>query len=103
MGARNLTALKRGDSARVLAVDGGHPSAKRLADLGFIPGATVEMLHPGTPCIVKLAHARLGLSACLQGSVLLAPLNLDLGGGGGAPAQRREAEPLVETSRLARA
>lgn len=101
MGARNLTTLKRGDSARVLTVDSGHPSAKRLADLGFVPGATVEMLHPGAPCIVKLAHARLGLSACLQGSVLLTPLNLDMGGG--VPAQRREAEPLVETSRLTRA
>ncbi|MCC7294204.1 MAG: ferrous iron transport protein A [Phycisphaerales bacterium] len=93
--------MKRGDSARVLAVDGGHPSAKRLADLGFIPGATVEMLHPGTPCIVKLAHARLGLSACLQGSVLLAPQSFEAAGS--APPQRREPEPLVEVPRLARA
>lgn len=68
---RRLTSLRKGDRATVAGVDPCYPEAKRLADLGFVTGATVEMLRPGQPCIVRVAHTRLGLSEGLQDCVLL--------------------------------
>ena len=71
MNTLTMDLLRRGEQAGVVRVDLANPSAKRLADLGFVPGAIVQMLRPGRPCIVRLSNSRLGLSDCLQKSVML--------------------------------
>jgi Fe2+ transport system protein FeoA len=56
--------------ANVRLVCGGQ-TARRLAEIGFVPGATVEMLRRGDPCILRLERARLSLGEALQRDVLV--------------------------------
>jgi Fe2+ transport system protein FeoA len=51
---KSLADLRRGALAVVSAVSGVQFSSKHLADMGFVRGAKVEMLRPGSPCIVKI-------------------------------------------------
>jgi len=67
---RPMSRLHSGEVANVCCVGGGH-TARRLAEIGFVPGATVEMLRRGDPCIVRLEHARLSLGGALQGDVMV--------------------------------
>ena len=56
-----LEQLTSGAVATVCCVRGSTVSAKRLADMGFVRGAHVEMLRPGRPCIVRVDGIRVGL------------------------------------------
>lgn len=67
----NLPSLRTGDVGRISAVRSNDASAKRLADLGFVRGAELEMLHPGNPCIVRIDSAFLGLGAGHQANIEL--------------------------------
>jgi Fe2+ transport system protein FeoA len=40
-----LINMKQGSSPVLVAVDGGMEVEKRLADMGFLPGETVHVLH----------------------------------------------------------
>jgi len=71
VGSFTLSSLNSGESATVAGIDGNTPAAKRLADLGFIPGAVVRMLRSGAPCIVCVDQTRLGLGKSLQCSIML--------------------------------
>ncbi|RME40506.1 MAG: ferrous iron transport protein A [Planctomycetota bacterium] len=68
---RNLRRLRPGEEAVIVGIDEKRSSAKRLADLGFVRGAKLEMLCPGTPCLVKVAGACIGLGAAHQDCILL--------------------------------
>ena len=70
MNERPMSLLQSGETASVCAVAGGQ-TARRLAEIGFIPGASVEMLRGGDPCIVRLDCSRLSLGAALQHEVLV--------------------------------
>lgn len=60
----HLTAGSRGTIDTVL----GQPDfVHRLEEMGLRGGATVEMVQPGSPCIVRLAGQKL----CLRGDELL--------------------------------
>ena len=72
MPSLRLSALNSGESAHVAGVVSSAPAAKRLADLGFVPGAVVRMLRAGAPCIVQVDQTRLALGKPLQYSVRLA-------------------------------
>ena len=50
----HLPSLRVGESGVVDSVSGLRSCAKRLADIGFVPGAMIEMLRSGDPCIVRL-------------------------------------------------
>jgi len=65
-----MSVLQSGEVASVCSVSGGD-AARRLADIGFVPGAKVEMLRRGDPCIVRLHRSRLSLGAVLQHDVLV--------------------------------
>jgi Fe2+ transport system protein FeoA len=67
-----LNRLTRGQSATIAAVHAQDDCAKRLADLGFIHGASVEMLRPGNPCIIRIERSRIGLGAGHQSAIELA-------------------------------
>ena len=54
MAAAALKTLKRGRVAVIASVNGTGFSSKHLADMGFVRGAKIEMLRPGSPCIVKI-------------------------------------------------
>jgi len=70
-GELRLVDLGNGERATVAGIEADHPAAKRLADLGFVPGAPVQMLHAGLNCIVLIYQTRLGLGRGLQRSITL--------------------------------
>lgn len=65
-----LAQLAAGRSAQVAAVLGRVDHVHRLHELGLRDGVTIEMLQPGSPCILKLAGQRL----CFRADELLSVL-----------------------------
>jgi len=66
-----LPTLRAGQTGVVDRVNAGQSLAKRLADLGFVRGARLEMIRPGIPCIVAIEGVRVGLGLAHQASILL--------------------------------
>lgn len=62
-----LSALRAGDRGLVELVLGGNEHVHRMQEIGVRSGATVEMVQPGSPCIVLLAGQRL----CFRSGELL--------------------------------
>ena len=67
----SLPNLKVGDLATVAAINSSQGASKRLADLGFVPGAEVTMVCPGSPCIVRVHGRCFGLGVAHQESIEL--------------------------------
>lgn len=65
-----------GQAFRVAELDCGEMAARRLTELGMVPGARVEVLRSGRfgSLIVKVDSCRLGLGRGLAAKVLLAPV-----------------------------
>lgn len=66
-----LRALEAGELATVVGIDAASSSAKRLADLGFVRGAVVEMIRPGSPCIIRIDGTCVGLGTAHQQGICL--------------------------------
>jgi ferrous iron transport protein A len=62
-----LKTLPEGCRACVAEVIGRPDHVQRLRELGFCCGAELEMVRPGSPCIVRLA----GHTLCVRGNELL--------------------------------
>lgn len=67
----DLPGLRSGQRGVVTSVRLTESSTKRLADIGFVPGARVEMLRCGDPCIVRIDESRVGLGRAYQEAILL--------------------------------
>jgi ferrous iron transport protein A len=65
-----LPFLVSGEPAQVDEVMGEPADVHRLAELGLKPGAAVEMVQPGNPCIIRLAGSKL----CFRETDLLSVL-----------------------------
>lgn len=65
--------LTAGASAVVAAVLGGAELVHRLHEMGLRHGARIEMVQPGSPCIVKLDQQKLGFRSDDLLSVLVRP------------------------------
>ncbi len=72
----SLQDLRLGGVGVVVGVKATQDAAKRLADIGFIPGIRVEMLRPGKPCIVRVNGTCLGVGVQFQESILLTLLDV---------------------------
>lgn len=59
-----LPAVDRGERATVQCLSAPAGMRARLQELGFLPGAEIEVLAPGTPCIVRLGRET---RLCLRG------------------------------------
>lgn len=57
----DLPDLKKGDVAVIQRISSVAARSKRLADMGFVRGAEIEVVRPGSPCIVRLDGACVGL------------------------------------------
>ena len=68
---RNLLGLRSGEHAVVDGIRPEEGAAKRLADLGFVRGARLEMVRAGAPCIVRVDGASVGLGRPYQQSILI--------------------------------
>ncbi|MCA9119083.1 MAG: FeoA domain-containing protein [Planctomycetaceae bacterium] len=54
-----LNLLSRGQCAQIEQLVGQADQVHRLEELGLRAGVAVEMLQPGTPCIVRVADQKL--------------------------------------------
>lgn len=54
-----LHCLYAGQMALVEEVVGNSDDVQRLHEIGLCRGATVEMIHPGTPCVIRLGGNKL--------------------------------------------
>ena len=55
-----LAVLRAGQAGRVGAVLGTGELVQRLREMGLYDGASVQMIRPGSPCIIRLQGQRLG-------------------------------------------
>lgn len=69
----DLPGMRSGQRGVVASVRYDESSGKRLADIGFVPGARIEMLRRGDPCIVRIDDSRVGLGLAYQEAILLDP------------------------------
>ncbi len=72
MPERTLRELFAGKPATIVGVTNSGSSAKRLADMGFVSGARIEMVRPGDPCLIRLGHTNIGLGRFHQECILIA-------------------------------
>ena len=66
-----LPLLRPGQRARIDQLMGRADDVHRLQELGLRVGTAVEMVQPGSPCIVSLAGTRLCFRGCEATSVLV--------------------------------
>jgi len=71
--AQTLRSLGAGDAGVIDRINTLQRAAKRLADMGFVCGARLEMIRPGKPCIVRIGGVCVGLGAGHQAAIQLAP------------------------------
>lgn len=68
-----LHRMARGQIACVASVLGRPSDVHRLHEMGLRDGTDVEMLRPGTPCIIRLAGSKLCFRGGDQTRVLVKP------------------------------
>lgn len=56
-----LEMLRAEESARLVEMDGDENQVRRLSEMGLRIGATIQMLRPGSPCLLALDGKRLSL------------------------------------------
>ena len=66
-----LPSLGTGDVGVIQRIAAQDAPSKRLADMGFVRGARLELVRPGYPCIVQLDGFRVGLGRSHQTSIEL--------------------------------
>ena len=66
-----LRLLRAGERGRVGAVLGAGELAHRLREMGLRQGAEVQMVRPGSPCIIRLSGHKLCFRADDATSVLV--------------------------------
>lgn len=68
-----LELLQAGEWAQVAEVLGDSQCVTRLAELGLRAGARIQMLQPGSPCLIRIEGARLGLRPECAQHILVVP------------------------------
>ena len=68
-----LSLLSAGQFAEVFNVAGISDYSKRLGELGFRQGVRVQMVQPGSPCIVRLDNSKLCFRGEDASSILVRP------------------------------
>ena len=66
-----LGLLLAGQTAVVESILGASDEAHRLREIGLRDGATVEMIRPGNPCLVRLGGQKLGLRSEVLATILV--------------------------------
>jgi Fe2+ transport system protein FeoA len=69
-----LELLSAGEWAEIGEVSGDAACVARLGELGLRPGARVQMIQPGSPCLVRLDGVRLALRPDCADHVLVEPV-----------------------------
>jgi Fe2+ transport system protein FeoA len=72
---RSLNTFVAGEWGEVAALRNGTRGTKRLADMGLIPGAHLEIVRPGQACIVRLDGVCIALGFGFQQIIELTPFS----------------------------
>lgn len=99
----SLDRMALGGAATVIRVEGDDPVARRLVDLGFWPGTTVQAVRKaplGDPVQYNLRGFRLALRRDEACRVVVQPLSGAAVISAGHPVARRTASPLVAAFRM---
>jgi ferrous iron transport protein A len=68
-----LASLLPGQSARIAAIVGRPDHAQHLREFGLCDGVRVQMIRPGSPCILRLAGSRVCFRSDRLLSILVEP------------------------------
>jgi ferrous iron transport protein A len=63
--------LGPGQRGKIRQIIGWSELVRRLAEMGLREGAIVEMVRPGSPCMIRLGNQKLGLRADELAGVLV--------------------------------
>ncbi len=71
-----LRDCRPGSHVRLSGLIGGHPQRRRLLELGFVPGAVIQVIGRGAVggLVVGVDDARLALDARTGGSMVVEPV-----------------------------
>ncbi len=70
-----LSALPPGARARVVALEGGYGSMRRLMEMGLTPGALVEVVRNGPgPIILRVRGTMIALGRGLASKIIVEPV-----------------------------
>ena len=69
-----LDMLQAGDWAEVTEVSGDPSWVGRLAELGLREGCRLQVLQPGSPCLLQVAHCKLCLRGGESTQILVRPV-----------------------------
>jgi ferrous iron transport protein A len=73
----SLEKLSRGQKAEIIDIAGGRMSAKRLADLGLVPGVRVKIFSTAVfsgPIEIEINGSKLILGRGLAAKILVKPI-----------------------------
>lgn len=70
-----LDMLRPGEWGEVAAVSGEAGWVHRLAELGIREGCRLQVVQPGSPCVLQVANCKLCLRGCEQSQILVAPVS----------------------------
>ena len=73
-GPLRASGLPRGARGLVTGVDGADETRERLAALGLVPGASLQVLRAGSPMAVAVGEARFALGRSWAEALLVQPL-----------------------------
>ena len=69
---RPLSAARRGDRVRLIAINAGHRLSRRLAELGLTPGVVMQVVHKnGGPMLIAVRGTRLALGRGVTDKILV--------------------------------
>jgi Fe2+ transport system protein FeoA len=69
----SLSELKPGVKAGIVCMQCGEEVSQRLQELGFVPGAEIEVLDTGCPLLVRVEDARICLREAHAQGVRVSP------------------------------
>jgi ferrous iron transport protein A len=72
-GMTPLCLAETGKQMKVACVEAGRGLCARMASMGIYPGAKIEMLCGGCPCLVRVSGGTISLGAGVSEKILVTP------------------------------
>lgn len=70
-----LDMLKAGETAEIAAVCGSAAWVGRMAEMGVREGCKLEVLQPGSNCLLKISNCKLCIRSCTESQILVRPIS----------------------------
>jgi Fe2+ transport system protein FeoA len=70
-----LDMLKAGEMAEIAVVSGDASWVGRMAAMGVREGCQLEVLQPGSTCLLKISNCKLCIRHCDESQILVRPVS----------------------------